>query len=1143
MKKFKLKLMLALSFVMGLIICVPVCAAEADAVTTDTEVVAEDSSDEAAVAEADSQEEAVVLAATTNGWVENSDGTWSYYQNGTMAKSKVLKIGNYYYGFDSNGKMYEDTTFYMTNLYIGRYAQHRAKADGSLYVNTWYEDDYGNWYYYGEAGGGLNGLQVIGGITYYFNHGYMFSERTVYYNGNYYYAKKSGAIVSLNKQGWTQIEDNWVFCVDGEPISDELWKIGNYYYGFDYYGNLIKDQFVSFQDNTTGYRYVYMATSDGSMYTKGWYQDEYGYWYFFYSDGKAATGLVNLGGSTYYFNVSTYDPYMHTETFLTTGGVKYYVSKSGVVIKLIDNAWNLLDGKWYYMKNGSKLMNGIYEVDGEQYRFDHSGAIYTNYYFSLTTSGTTYYYYADDSGKLARNEWVYRNDGWYYFDDNCHAVNGVQTINGKTYYFYSRQMQTDEMCSYNGAYRLFDMNGVMVEGKTGWYLQNGEWYYFKESGKLYNGMLTLGGNQFYLNPRLYQNGDYLIYSDKLYLAQDKTGALTPITKDGWYEDGSYTYYVKNGQPLYKGWVTSGSSKYYISNYRMVINTTHCYIDGKYYAFDSTGKMYTNTWLNSGTTYVYATSTGALATGKQTIGGVAYEFETSGYLKEGYSYSGTKLTVYTDNGTKSYTLKEGWNEIEESWYYVFNGSIVRSQSLTIGGFSYSFDSDGKMRRDVIYNDCYFDKNGAMKQSAWIPYGKDWMYAFEDGELAYYGIYEIDGKEYYFYDYCMSTYAKMYGGSILTFNSDGSIKERKALNPNGWNYIDCVPVYYQNGSSYTGWLGNSYLRYGEKIYNGIIYDYDEGAHYCIDRGSCVYNKWCNENYSYAKADGKLAYDEWICLNGTWFYLDGYYYVTGLQEIDGVTYYFDDYGRLVKTFTTIADGWQQLGNDWYYGRDGVFVRDEYVYINGIWYFFYSDGAMANEVNYTADGREASMGWHYYKPATTGEAAEYYAGISGWVYVNIEGDTVSGWQKIDGVTYYFEYPYMVTGTHRLNDELHRFADSGAYIGEVTTKNGWYYDGKDYFYFKDGKVVYDQVLVIDGYKYSFDYVNGTMMKNEIAYDDTVGGYCFFGSSGAQVTTPGFYTDKYGDSFYVGKDGLVYAGYVYVSGQMVGTTLGSNYYY
>ena len=69
-----------------------------------------------------------------------------YVNNYAYVHNCVLKIDGNYYGFDYNGYMYQDSEF--RDLYNG---EHRAKADGTLYVSEWYQDSDGYWYYYDES--------------------------------------------------------------------------------------------------------------------------------------------------------------------------------------------------------------------------------------------------------------------------------------------------------------------------------------------------------------------------------------------------------------------------------------------------------------------------------------------------------------------------------------------------------------------------------------------------------------------------------------------------------------------------------------------------------------------------------------------------------------------------------------------------------------------------------------------------------------------------------------------------------------------------------------------------------------------------------------------------------------------------------
>jgi len=1096
MRKFNLKLMLVLSLVMCLFASVPVCAAEADG--------------------------GEVLAETTDGWVENSDGSWSYYVDGAMVYDQVYYIGGFYYAFDSYGKMVTNDMIYCYNPYFDNSCNHYAKADGTLYVNSWYEykDEYGDcyWYYFGKYGNGVTGLQNIGGTTYFFWYdGYM-AEDTIIYDyqkERSYRITDSGVAVELKANGWTQVGKDWFYCVDGDFYSGDIYKIGNSYYGFDYDGTMWADCTFWHYDQETYEDALYAAKADGALYMNAWYFDErVDDWYYLGADCKAVGGLQTIGGKQYYFGESSFD--MYENCYVDAGDKWLICDESGVCTPLANNVWTSLNGDWYYVLNGEMCIGGIYEIGGKKYSFDGEGVLNTNtMYFEYTDEGEVCYY-ADANGVLVANQWVYVNEysymepDWYYFGADSARVKGKIDIGGKTY-ILAPYMATDETWYVDGAWYLVDESGVVVTGKTGWYMQSGKWYYIYKDGSLYEGVLSLGGTKYYMVPEMVCNSDYIIIDDVLYQAKDTTGALTAITKDGWYQDSYSSYYVKNGK-VYTGWVQSGNTWYYV-NPNMVTDD-RVYEDGKMYEFDKDGKMYANTWIHISDGYMYATASGALATGEYKIGGVTYNFNDYGYLMQGTEDEGTTLTVYTTSGTETVKLSPGWNQVKSKWYYVVDNHIVTG-TLNIGNNTFRFDAYGAMYTDCIVSNSYYDKNGALVKDGWISYNGHWMYA-EDGRLYSYGIYEIGGVEYFFSEYYMATSDVDSGDRIIRINSNGAIKSWDPVNQNGWNNIAGEAYYYKNGERYTGWVGDSYFDNGYKVYEGSIYDSNSQAYYYMEDGKCVYNAWCGwGDMCFAQANGKLVDKGWLNKGGTWYYFEDCYAVTGARCIDGVNYYFDRYGRLVKTFTSLSNGWYSVDGNWLYARDGRFVREETIYVGGYWYYMDYEGVMKTYGNRNKDGRLICSSWVYEDDK--------------WYYYGADGDNVNGWHKIAGVWYYFDGA-MVTGCFLIEDKLYKFADSGAYIGEVNMNTGWYKDGSEYYYFENGEVVKGQIKTIGGIMYGFGR-DGVMMANQAT--NTYLGVYYFGANGARVTKSGTYTDADGGTIYVDSRGMAHTGYTYVNNSIV----------
>lgn len=969
MKKSRVRLLLVLAFMLSMIVSIPVCAAEPDDVG--------------------------VIAETTDGWEQNSDGTWSYYISGAKVINKVIKIGNDYYGFDGNGCMYADSTF-------------------SIWNSTTYQND------------------------------------------------------------------------------------------------------------------CYRADSNGVLYNDGWYQDNNFNWFYYYDNAICANGWIEVGGSKYYINQWSG---MYSDTVATISGVTYYFSEEGIATELKEEAWTKVGSDWYYVFEGNEVpYNQVREISGNLYYFDWTGKLYTGGVTSEYISNLNSYVTicADANGVLARNKWVkdidYGEVDWYYFGDDGTALNGMQTIAGKTY-LLTPIMQADVVYYYDGKYYLINAAGEVVTGKTGWYKYSGRWYYIHEDGSLYEGLLDINGTKYYMTPEMIANSNFIVCDGVLYQAKDETGVLTAITKDGWYEDGANTYYIKNGAP-YVGWVKSGKSWYYVDPVMYISGVYR--IDGEFYKFDSIGQMYANTWIVCNDTYYYATASGAFAKGEYKIGNVTYQFNEYGELIDGNITSGATLVISTDTGSKSFSLNEGWNQIGTDYYYVSNGNILVNTTITIGRFTYGFDADGKMYANRIAHGRYFDANGAAK-TGWIQYDGEWLYARENGELCQWTLQEINGVEYYFTSYMMATKDVIHGDKIIRINSSGVVTAKEDFNPNGWNYVDYTPIYYKDGERYTGWLGDSYIRDGRKLYSGVIYDKANGAYYYIDKGSCVYGRWCGpDSFFYAKTNGKLAFNEWVQLGGVWYYFDAYWAVTGAQYIDGVNYYFDDGGRLKKTYYSLSNGWYSVDGKWLYARDGRFVKDSYLHVGGVWYLMNDKGAMKNYYDYQSNGYERPMGWH----CLDGK----------WYYANYEGEFLRGWHNIGGVDYYFNEA-MVTGYYTFGNELHYFDASGAHKGKVGVQNGWYKAGNDWYYFIDGKLQVEKNLLIGGTRYAFDY-DGRMITNMTSYVE--GGYMYFGSDGAQVKKSGIYTDKNGEKVYVSPDGYAHIDYIYLNGSiiyMTGDALWSGYRY
>lgn len=146
-------------------------------------------------------------------FVKTGDGTFYYDAEGKKVTGKQ-KIGNYYYYFDSNGKMQTGfcTSGKKTYYYdaegrmvtgakkIGKY-QYYFKADGTAYTGWQTKGKNKSKYYYDSKGRMSVGSKKVGKYLYYFKKNGVMHKNGFYTNGkNKYYADKKGRLITGTKK-------------------------------------------------------------------------------------------------------------------------------------------------------------------------------------------------------------------------------------------------------------------------------------------------------------------------------------------------------------------------------------------------------------------------------------------------------------------------------------------------------------------------------------------------------------------------------------------------------------------------------------------------------------------------------------------------------------------------------------------------------------------------------------------------------------------------------------------------------------------------------------------------------------------------------------------------------------------------------
>ncbi|MGN1194010.1 MAG: fibronectin type III domain-containing protein [Acutalibacteraceae bacterium] len=190
---------------------------------------------------------------------------------------------------------------------------------------------------------------------------------------------------------------------------------------------------------------------------------------------------------------------------------------------------------------------------------------YTGFATDAATGRTMYFL-----GGKATTGWFSLIDDCYYFDENGLAVTGTQTIDGIPGYKF------DETGKQIGAVFVTDENGITRAYRggtylTGWYQQDGYWYYFSRA----NGEMRTGNTT--ITYRTNQKLDVVFSEDG------------KLLRGGFYTDDNGTIYYWGSEPV-TGWQVIDGDTYYFSPVDFYMATDNTVIDGKMYAFDMYGVL-------------------------------------------------------------------------------------------------------------------------------------------------------------------------------------------------------------------------------------------------------------------------------------------------------------------------------------------------------------------------------------------------------------------------------------------------------------------------------------------------------------------------------------------------------------------------
>lgn len=482
-----------------------------------------------------------------------------------------------------------------------------------------------------------------------------------------------------------------------------------------------------------------------------------------------------------------------------------------------------------------------------------------------------------------------------------------------------------------------------------------------------------------------------------------------------------------------------------------------------------------------------------------------------------------------------TVKDGWSD---DGYYYENGVIVKSQFKVIDGKTYYFQDDGSLCRDGIYSiisdysprQYYFDANGVMQTN--FEYNKKYFGA--DGKAVLDTWVEFDGKWRYY-----NGLGDYYVGYFWRINDEKYAFDNDGYALTGWQEL------------YESWY---YLSNQGKIFTNQWVDGD--MYYVDSDGRMVTNKWI-DNASYVGSDGKKTVNSWDDSDdlGLRYKLgDGDVYANDVMVlIDGKLYYFDSEEYLVVSsnfvykdvaYTADENGvatllcgpdeskWFQIGNGWYYAKNGEVLMNALENIDGKYYAFgsYGRNVRSDTFLYFDVGLQKDTMYYCYNDGVVEMNKKntwFKTEDCRYVYFGEDGLEHGGFTQIDNKTYYLNSDgYLEIGVFDGSDTYPRKYYVSDESGAVDLTPGWktylfekYYakedgslymdtwievDGKKYYISSEGTAIFNRKYRINGILYYFD-ADGVLVDSLGDFEGTVD---FHGTT---------YLNKNGDKEYTGE--------------------------